>query len=100
MTSLNFADIYENPTIEQLAEKVYSYRSKLSNTQDDLRNKFLSSSPIKHALCGIGQVLSVYMSSLLISVPFLVVGYIAFSGILSAGKPAGVLLLIGTILYC
>jgi len=66
----------------------------------------LPSSPIKHALCGIGQVLAFYLSCLLISFPVMGVMYklfsVSFSGALTVGKIVnlfGFLLIIGVGLF-
>ena len=86
MSFLNFADIYESPTIEQLADKVASHKSNHSNTVKDRgkrEQKFLPSSSIKHALCGIGQAMSIYSISLLISIPILVIIYYYYNMFLS-----------------
>jgi non-ribosomal peptide synthetase-like protein len=106
MAFLNFSAIYENPTIEQLAKKVSSYKSDKSSTAGDRQRNFLSPSPIKHALCGIGQAMSIYSISLLISIPVLAIIYYIFdrfsSGTLNAETVAYILvalLLIGVIAF-
>jgi non-ribosomal peptide synthetase-like protein len=79
MASLNFSDIYENPTVEKLVKKIASHKHKPSNVARNRKNKFLPSSTIKHALCGIGQAMSIYLFWALLSIPFLVTFYILFS---------------------
>lgn len=79
MASLNFSDIYESPTIEQLAEKVASHKYNPSNVAKDRKKNFLPSSPIKHALCGIGQAMSIYVFWALFSIPFLAIFYTLLS---------------------
>ena len=83
MASLNFSDIYESPTIEKLAEKIASHKSDRSSTVEDKKKKFLPSSPIKHALCGLGQAISIYSISLLISIPILLIIYYYYDMFLS-----------------
>ena len=77
MAFLNFSDIYESPTIEQLAEKVASHKSARSNSKGigERKKNFLPSSPIKYALCGIGQATSIYLFGILASVVFLGIIY-------------------------
>ena len=79
MAFLNFADIYESPTIEELAEKVASNKSNHSSTVKDWGKKFLPSSLIKHTLCGIGQAMSIYWLLLLLSIPLLGIFYMFYS---------------------
>ncbi|MDP4197466.1 MAG: amino acid adenylation domain-containing protein, partial [Bacteroidota bacterium] len=110
MAFLNFSDIYESPTIEQLAKKVTSHKFEQSSTVQNRKKSFLPSSPMKHILCGIGQALSIYSFVLLSSILFLGISYYMYNMYLS-GTPntetfvetsvyiLGALLLIGVITF-
>lgn len=106
MSFLNFADIYESPTIELLAEKINSYKSNRPNNVEKIKKSFLTSSSISHALCGIGQALCFSLSSLLFSVLLMGGVYLllweVLSGTLNVGNIviiSGVLLLLGVGLF-
>ncbi|HWR24956.1 MAG TPA: amino acid adenylation domain-containing protein, partial [Methanosarcina sp.] len=79
MAFLNFSDIYENPTIEKLAEKVALHKSKHSSPVKERKKGFLPPSPIKHILCGIGQATSIYLLGLLGSIVFLGIIYYLYN---------------------
>jgi non-ribosomal peptide synthetase-like protein len=78
MTFLNFSDIYESPSIEELAKKVASHKSN-PGTVKDRKKSFLPPSPIKHTLCGIGQAATIYSLGLLASVVFLAIIYYLYN---------------------
>ncbi|MDQ1252321.1 MAG: hypothetical protein QG646_1442 [Euryarchaeota archaeon] len=106
MSFLNFSDIYESPTIEKLAEKVSSRKSDHSSTAEDKKKSFLPASSIKHALCGIGQAMSIYSISLLASILILAIIYYMYnmysSGTLNVETVVYIsiaLLLIGVVLF-
>ncbi|MBC7473526.1 MAG: amino acid adenylation domain-containing protein [Candidatus Sericytochromatia bacterium] len=82
METLKFSDIYESPTIEELAKKVDSEQVDVearTNKSENRKNDFLHSSKLKHAICGLGQAFSVYIAYFLFAIPVLISFYLFFS---------------------
>jgi non-ribosomal peptide synthetase-like protein len=104
MSSMDFSDIYEYPTIEALAGKIESEKHLRKTDENENKIKkesnFLSSSAIKHRLCGIIQLVIFYKMHFLLSLPmagFLYIVYSIYSNTFDLGSVSNRIIILLTV---
>ena len=86
--TVNFSDIYEAPTIELLAKKLDAEKGKNTFKADakTRESSFLKSSAVKHKLCGLGQILFMYVIFAVLSIPVVAIFYSFYSETLNINE--------------